>query len=117
MENKKLNWKFESPDSPGFHEVVSPNNSDCTTAWGFRLNLEKGSVFELIDKNLELNGVVISGDADIHFKSKKYTLSERDSVYLPGDQKIEIQAKSNLVMFFGALLLKTKVNFLCGNMI
>lgn len=111
MEIKKLNWKFESPDSPGFHEVVSPNNSECKTTWGFRLNLEKGSVFELIDKKLELNGVVISGDADIHFKSKKYTLSKRDSVYLPAGQKNEIQAKSNLVMFFGGAPFENKGEF------
>jgi len=101
MENKKLNWKFESPESPGFHVVVSPENSDCRTTWGFRLNLGKGSEYQLIDENLELNGAVISGNAILQFEDNEYLLSERNSFYLPAKNMVILKAQSNLIMYFG----------------
>lgn len=110
MDNK-LNWKFESPDSPGFHTVVSPENSDCKTTWGFRLNLEQGSRYEFIDNQLELNGVVISGSADIDFNEKKYSLSARDSFYLPAGKKLIIQAKKALIMYLGGAPFENKGEF------
>lgn len=109
--NEKLNWKFESPDSLGFHEVVSPDNSDCKITWAFRLNLEKGSKYELLNTRLELNGVVVFGEAEIHFEGEKETLLCRDSFYLPADQKINIQAESDLIIYFGGAPFKDKGDF------
>ena len=100
-ENKLLNWKYTSPDSPGFHTVISPENSDCKTTWAFRLNLEKETQFLFFDEKLELNGVVISGTANIIFKGETFHLSARDSFYLPANNELSIQAKDNLIMFFG----------------
>jgi hypothetical protein len=34
---QSLNWKFSSPENEGFHEVVTPDNSDGKVAWAFRL--------------------------------------------------------------------------------
>lgn len=101
MHKKHLNWKYTSPDSPGFHEVVAPDNSDCKTTWGFRLNLGEGKKYTLSDDKLELNGVVISGKALIHFKEDNYPLSERDSFYLPAEQPVTIEAQCNLIVYFG----------------
>jgi 5-deoxy-glucuronate isomerase len=101
VEKKQLNWKFKSPSSPGFHVVVSPETSDCQTTWGFRLNLEGGSEFLLADENLELNGAVISGAAQIQFEGKEHQLSALDSFYLPAKQQVTILAQSDLVMYFG----------------
>jgi len=97
----ELNWKYQSPESEGFHVVVSPENSDCKTTWGFRLNLSKGNEYLLTDKNLELNGVVISGKANIQFGNELFILSEKDSFYLPAGQKVFIQATTDLILFFG----------------
>lgn len=100
-QKKELNWKFSSHESQGFHEVVTPENSDCKTTWAFRLNLEKGSSYRLKNEKLELNGVLISGKLELQNGKETYSLEERDSFYLPACQEVEISAKSKLVMYFG----------------
>ena len=111
MENKQLNWKFKSPETPGFHVVVSPENSDCKTTWGFRLNLREGEDYQLTDENIELNGVLISGHALVHFGEQELHLTERDSFYLPAKQTTTIKAASNLVIFLGGAPCESKGQF------
>jgi len=111
IEQKQLNWKFRSPDSQGFHVVVSPENSDCRTTWGFRLNLAEWTKYQLSDENLELNGVVISGQAQIYIDGKKYLLCDRDSFYLPAKHQVSIQAQCNLMMYFGGAPFEGKGDF------
>ncbi len=101
MAQTKLNWKYKSQNAQGYHMVVSPENSDLRTTWGFRLNLEVGSEYQLTDENLELNGAVISGQASIYFAGEKYTLSPRDSFYFPAKAMVTIVAESNLIIFLG----------------
>ena len=83
-EMKKLNWKYSSPEKQGFHRVISPENSDCKTTWGFRLNLDAGDEYLLQDDLLELNGAIISGAASLQFEGESHMLSARDAFYLPG---------------------------------
>lgn len=98
---QSLNWKYSSLDLPGFHEVVSPQNSELKITWGFRLNLNKGDSHLLKNEKLELNGVIISGEARILINDQTHILSVRDSFYLPGRQEIKILAISRLVVFIG----------------
>lgn len=111
MSQPKLNWKYKSSESPGWHVVVSPKNSDCKTTWGFRLNLEKGSEFRLSDEKLELNAALISGKAEIAFEDTTYQLQERDSFYLPASQPLVIKAQTNLVVFLGGAPCEGKGSF------
>jgi 5-deoxy-glucuronate isomerase len=111
IDKKKLNWKYISPGHQGFHLVVSPENSDCQTIRGFRLNLEKGTEYHLSDENLELNGAVISGKALLFFYKEEYLLSERDSFYLPAGHHVIIKAQSNLVIYFGGAPFEGKGEF------
>jgi 5-deoxy-glucuronate isomerase len=101
MAHTKLNWKYKSPESPGLHMVVSPENSDCKTTWGFRLNLEKGSEYLLSDEMLELNAALITGQAEITFEDTAYQLQERDSFYIPAGNLLVIKAHTNLVFYLG----------------
>lgn len=102
MEQQKLqNWKFTSSETEGFYTVVSPENSECKTTWAFRLNLSRANDFELKNDKLELNGAVVSGDAEVTFGNESYQLGVRDSFYLPGGASVKITAKSGLVMFLG----------------
>src|SRR5690554_1326055 len=94
-------WKYCSPETSGFHEVVSPDNSACKTTWAFRLNLEKNETHILTHEALELNGVVISGRAILVFNGNKYFLEERDAFYLPAKETAKISTDSRLIMFFG----------------
>lgn len=111
MAQPRLNRKYNSPDSPGLHMVVSPENSDCKTTWGFRLNLEKGSEFRLSDEMPELNSALITGKAEIAFEATTFQLEERDSFYLPASHTLVINALTNLVFFLGGAPCEGKGSF------
>ncbi len=95
------NWKYSSPEQEGFHTVVSPENSVCKVTRIFRLNLSKGKSYVLFDNELELNGIVINGNAQLDRGNQSHTLNIRDSFYLPAGEKLQIEALEDLVMFIG----------------
>lgn len=105
------NWKYESTEVEGFHEIISPQNSACKITWVFRLNLPKGKSYKIENKQLELNGVVIEGKATIKHKSGIYELNTRDSFYLPGNEPLEIEALADLFLFIGGGLFEGKGKF------
>jgi 5-deoxy-glucuronate isomerase len=111
-EMKKLNWKYSSPEKQGFHRVISPENSDCKTTWGFRLNLDAGDEYLLQDDLLELNGAIISGAASLQFEGESHMLSARDAFYLPGKHQIKILAINDLTIFMGGAPCEGKGKFL-----
>ncbi|MFW5757469.1 MAG: 5-deoxy-glucuronate isomerase [Bacteroidota bacterium] len=104
-------WKFTSPEKEGFHEVVTPGNSPCTSVWAFRLNLEKGNTHILTKDNLELNGAVVHGKVMVKHQSSEITLEKFDSFYLPGNDLLEIEALSDAVIFIGGGLYEGKGQF------
>lgn len=108
---RQLNWKFKSPDSPGYHLVVAPDNSDLTATWGFRLNLDAGGQYQLTDEYLELNGAIISGEIKLYFEGKEFLLSGRDSFYLPANLNVVIQAQKPTVIFLGGAPCEGKGQF------
>ncbi len=98
------NWKYESPASEGFHEVISPENSACKITWIYRLNIKKGNKYTLQDEKLEMNAAIISGKAKITHKTGISELNTRDSFYLPGGDELQIEAKDDLIVFIGGSL-------------
>ncbi len=99
--NDPKNWKYTSTDGEGFHTIVDPGNSACKVTWIFRLNLSKGKCFTLVDKDLELNGMVFKGKVSVNHENQAHTLNVRDSFYLPGGETIEIMAEEDMYMFIG----------------
>ena len=95
------NWKYNSSEEEGFHEVISSANSACKITWIFRLNLKKGNSYSLKKEDLELNAAVITGKAVITYEDAEYELNARDSFYLPGNKQLEIKAGEDLVVFMG----------------
>jgi 5-deoxy-glucuronate isomerase len=100
-QKKELNWKFNSPDESGFHEIVSPGNSDCKTTWAFRLNLEKGNSYKLCDDKLELNAVLIYGKIKLQMEGENWSLVAKDSFYLSAGKEVEILAETPIIMYIG----------------
>src|SRR6056297_2500925 len=94
-------WKYESSVKEGFHEVVTPDNSICKVTWAFRLNLQKGKTYSLLDNRLELNGVVISGKMKVKYDEDFVSLNKYDSFYLPADKKLIIKATEDMSLFIG----------------
>lgn len=95
------NWKYRSSDSAGLSSIITPENSACKITSVFRLNLVEGASYYLQNKHLELNGVVISGQAEVRFDDQNKTLDKLDSFYLPGNENLEIKAKKDLFMLIG----------------
>ncbi len=106
------NWRYESPESEGFHRIIDPENSACKLTWIFRLNLRKGNTYSLKDPRLELNGVVIKGTLGIVHGDDSFELEKLDSFYLPGRESLEIQAIEDCFVFFGGSLYEGGGNFL-----
>lgn len=101
-------WKFQSPDEPGFHEVITPENSPCKITWIYRLNLDKGTSFALNNDNLELNGAVVQGEVSLSHEEKKTALDRLDSFYLPAGHTVNIEAAEDTIIFIGGSLYEGK---------
>lgn len=95
------NWKYTSPATPGFHTVISPENSCCLDTWCFRLNLSTGMRHVLEHDNLELSAVVIDGKVTIEEKSGKTELGRFDSFYLPARNVVTLSAVAGTTMYIG----------------
>ena len=94
-------WKFSSPRSPGFHTVVSSDNSACREVRIFRLNLRKNASYVLYDELLEMNVAVIAGHARLKVGRATLDMAKLDSFYLPAGIKAKIEAVNNLVVYAG----------------
>lgn len=66
--NEMTSWRVQSPESMGFHSVITPDKSACQVAQIFRLNLPKGASYRLQDDGRELNAVLIQGQAVIEYE-------------------------------------------------
>ena len=45
--NDMKTWRVQSPNTMGFHKVITPDQSVCQVAQIFRLNLPKGASYTL----------------------------------------------------------------------
>ena len=106
------NWKYESPESEGYHRIIDPENSACKVTWIFRLNLREGSAFSLSDPKLELNGVVIMGKLEIVRGNDSFELNKLDSFFLPGGEVLELRAREDCFLFIGGSLCNGRGVFL-----
>lgn len=61
--NDMKTWRVQSPNTMGFHKVITPDQSACQVAQIFRLNLPKGASYTLQSNELELHPVLIQGKA------------------------------------------------------
>ncbi len=96
------NWKVESPKENGFFEVISPKKSDCTAVSMYRLNLEKGQTYTLESNELEMNGAIIKGSANVKSSRIDSSLEKLDSFYICANVKLEIEATSDLIIYIAA---------------
>lgn len=106
------NWLYRSTDKPGMQVVVSPYNSACLATWAFRLNLNKGDMYEMQDKLLELNAVVVQGRVHITHSSKPQTILQKlDSFYVPAQESVQITAEIDSVVYIGGAVYEGEGDF------
>jgi len=93
-------WRVKSPDSPGFHKVIVPENSDCRVARVFRLNLKAGESHILESGPLELHPVLIEGSAELASHPVIAARMDRlDSFYIPAGERVAIKALTDCVFY------------------
>lgn len=93
------NWKYQSSPEPGWHTIVSPENSACRSLRLYRLNLDAGQPHTLADGELELSAVVIAGATEVLSGGHTYALAKYDSVYLAPGCSMELRAKCPFIMY------------------
>lgn len=101
MRSDAADWLYPTPVEPGFHAVVTPDNSPCRSLWFFRLNLEKGRSYLLRQDDLELSAVVVAGAVGIEIDQTSERLSRFDAFYLPGGLGAQVTASSAAVVYVG----------------
>ena len=95
-------WGFQSPETPGFHEVIIPGKADCKAVYIYRLNLPKHESYTLNSGELELHPVLLSGSAQLTDHSSLTQKMERfDSFYIPGGNSVKITALEDCVFYIG----------------
>lgn len=96
-------WAVQSPEEPGFHPVITPESSQCQHARIYRLNLLAGDSYTLHSGELEMNPVLVCGQARLSghpdFPEEMHKL---DSFYLSGNDAVEITALENCIFYIAA---------------
>lgn len=96
-------WKYPSPTDPGFHAVVTPDNSPCVAIRMFRLNLSAGQSHALHDPALEMVVGVVTGSLEVRTAGvENAVLGKLDAFYLPGDTAATVTAKTDSILYIGA---------------
>lgn len=96
-------WRKQSETTYGFHTVFSPQSGDCKSLTVYRLNLQEGGKYTLNTGSQEMSLNLVKGAVTV--SSKKFgqvSINKLDSVYLPGNQSAEIQAKEESIFYIGA---------------
>ena len=93
-------WRVQSPNTMGFHKVITSNQSACQVAQIFRLNLPKGASYTLQSNELELHPVLIQGKATIqHPVLGNVELNKFDSFYIPSENTVQIKALEECIFY------------------
>lgn len=107
-------WAVQSPDTPGFHKVITPDTCECKAAQIFRLNLPAGESYVLESGELEMNAAAIYGSAKLSENAELTCDMDRfDAFYIPAETSVKITAVEDLVLYIGAAKFEGigKINF------
>ena len=92
-------WRVQSPDTPGFHDVVTPETCECREARIYRLNLPGGAIHTLDSGALELSAALIHGSAFIKGAGLDQRMEKFDSFYIPGGGSVNVSASEDCIFY------------------
>ncbi len=98
----KNDWAIQSPTNEGFHAIFEAGKSACSVLSFFRLNLSAGKTFTHDSGELEMDYVLISGEAELSFGDEKVTSYPLDALYVPGHTSVSIYAVKDSVFYIPA---------------
>jgi len=81
---------------PGYHRVISPDNSELTLLSYSRLILDKDLLqITLNTREEEWSLICTGGDCGVNIEGENYPLSRHDSIYIPRNKKFHVTARSS----------------------
>jgi len=93
-------WRVQSSDEKGFHNVITPEKSECEVIQIFRLNLDAEEEYMLDTGRLEMNAVLISGSVTVkNHEVINGEFDKFDSFYLPANEQLLVKAKSSCIFY------------------
>jgi 5-deoxy-glucuronate isomerase len=96
-------WRIQSPEEPGFHPVVTPEDCACQETRVYRLNLPAGERYRLESGELEMHPVLIEGTACLSGHSElSQHMKQFDAFYIPGNDTVTICAETDCVFYIAA---------------
>lgn len=96
-------WRVQSPETPGFHAVITPDKSACQETQIYRLNLLKGESYQLSSGKLEMHPVLIEGAAQLSGHDVlRQTMKRYDAFYIPGNNSVVITALEDCIFYIAA---------------
>ncbi len=96
-------WRVQSPEQPGFHAVITPENCACQETRVYRLNLQKGESYTLESGTLEMHPVLISGSAVLSgHMTLKGRMKQFDAFYIPGGESVTLRAETDSIFYIAA---------------
>lgn len=96
-------WRVQSPETPGFHKVITPDTCDCKEAQIFRLNLKQGESYVLESGQLEMHPALVCGSAQLSDNAVlNQSMVKLDSFYMPGGCSVKITAIEDCIFYIGA---------------
>jgi len=102
LENKARmeTWAVQSPDAPGFHAVITPDQCECQETQMYRLNLLKGQSYRLESGASARHPVLIQGAAKLSDHScLDQTMKQFDAFYIPGNDAVTITALEDVIFY------------------
>lgn len=102
LENKARmeTWSVQSPDTPGFHAVITPDKCECQSTQMYRLNLLKGQSYRLESGESELHPVLIQGAAKLSdHAALDQSMKQFDAFYIPGGDSVTITAVEDCIFY------------------
>lgn len=102
LDNKKRmeKWSVQSPDTPGFHPVITPDTCECQETQAYRLNLLKGQSYKLESGASEMHPVLIQGSAKLSDHScLNQEMTQFDAFYIPGNDSVTITALEDAIFY------------------
>ena len=100
--NEPAGWKYSTPDTPGLHAAVTPENSPCRAIQMFRLNLAAGERHVLSFDALETITGVVSGSVELSREDERDRLGRLDAFYAPARTPVELTAQRDSILYIGA---------------
>jgi 5-deoxy-glucuronate isomerase len=95
-------WNILSPETAGLHHCIRPGAADCREINIFRLNLPANEDFALVSGTLEMDAVLLKGEAGVEARYFSETMGKFDSFYIPGGCSVNMRAFEDSIFYIGA---------------